>query len=288
MVARKIRQRMGGRLQVMFSGSAPLSLRLAEFYFSIGLPVYEGYGLTETSPVVSANYPGAVKLGTVGRPIAGVEVKLGEERYLNEEGFDCGREILVRGPNVTPGYYHLDEVNREAFRDGWFCTGDLGSIDEDGFLSITGRKKHLFKTSGGKYVAPEKLENLFQGHPYVSQLLVLGDNRKFISALVVPNFARLEAYAASQEIPFEDHEVLVGDPRIRSFLQGQFDVLCQSLPPHERIRQIGILPRELTMADGEISATLKIKRRVVETHFRDLIEEVYRRHAHEKTAGTRA
>jgi long-chain acyl-CoA synthetase len=157
------------------------------------LPVYEGYGLTETSPVIAINYPGHTKLGTVGLLIDGVEVKFGEENHDPEGG--AGREILVKGPNVSPAYYHMEEENRAAFADGWFHTGDLGAMDEEGYLRITGRKKNLFKTSGGKYVSPEKLENLFQSHPYVHQIVVLGAGRKFVGALVAPVFMRLEAHA---------------------------------------------------------------------------------------------
>jgi long-chain acyl-CoA synthetase len=276
LVGRKIRAALGGRMQVMFCGSAPLSQKLVEFYFAFGLPVYEGYGLTETSPVVSTNHPASLKLGTVGRPVAGVEVKLAEELVTDEEG-SVGREILVRGPNVTPGYYHLEKENEEAFKEGWFHTGDLGSIDGEGFLSITGRKKYLFKTSGGKYVSPEKLENLFQGHPYVSQVVVIGNRRRFVSALLVPNFSRLEVWAAGEGISFANREGLVSNPRVHAFLQQQVDQLTEWLPRHERIRQIAILPHEFTMDAGEVSATHKIKRRVVEERYRDLIEEVYRR-----------
>jgi long-chain acyl-CoA synthetase len=276
LVGRKIRAALGGRMQVMFCGSAPLSQKLVEFYFAFGLPVYEGYGLTETSPVVSTNHPASFKLGTVGRPVAGVEVKLAEELVTDEEG-SVGREILVRGPNVTPGYYHLEKENEEAFKGGWFHTGDLGSIDAEGFLTITGRKKYLFKTSGGKYVSPEKLENLFQGHPYVSQVVVIGNRRRFVSALLVPNFSRLELWAAGEGISFANREELVANPRVHTFLQQEVDQLTQWLPRHERIHQIAILPHEFTMDAGEVSATHKIKRRVVEEHYRDLIEEVYRR-----------
>jgi len=275
LVYSKIRSQMGGRLRLLISGAAPLSKELAEFFFAIGIPIYEGYGLTETSPVIAVNYPGAVKLGTVGRVIPGVEVKLSEE-VENSRG-RTGREILVRGPNVTPGYYRQDERNGEAFADGWFHTGDLGMIDGEGFLSITGRKKNLFKTSGGKYVSPEKLENLFQGHRYVAQLVVLGDSRKFVGALIVPNFAALEGYAREQGITFASREDLVKNVNIQAFMQQQVDQACQHLPPHERIRQIALLPKELTIASGELSATLKVKRNVVEDRYRDLIEELFSR-----------
>ncbi|HET9177089.1 MAG TPA: long-chain fatty acid--CoA ligase [Terriglobia bacterium] len=271
----KIRSQMGGRLRLLISGAAPLSKDLAEFFFSIGIPIYEGYGLTETSPVIAVNHPGAVKLGTVGRAVPGVEVRLGEETE-DSEGHS-GREILVRGPNVTPGYYHQVEPNGEAFAGGWFHTGDLGFLDPEGFLSITGRKKNLFKTSGGKYVSPEKLENLFQGHRYVAQLVVLGDARKFVGSLIVPNFTALEAYAREQGIAIAGREELVRNKRVQTFLQGQVDEACKHLPPHERIRQIALLPNELTIAAGELSATLKVKRPVVEERYRDLIEEMFSR-----------
>ena len=151
----------------------------------MGLVICEGYGLTETSPVIAVNHPGHIKVGTVGTILPDVEVKLDDAGSKNDSE---GREILVRGPNVTSGYYRLERKNQEAFADGWFRTGDLGKIDAEGYLSITGRKKNLFKTSGGKYVAPEKLENLFQGHLYISQIMIIGDRRKFVSALIVPNF----------------------------------------------------------------------------------------------------
>ena len=275
LVFRKIRGQLGGRFRMFISGAAPLGRDLAEFFFAIGIPVYEGYGLTETSPVIAVNSPRAVKLGTVGRVISGVEVKLGEE--IEDSEGRTGQEILVRGPNVTPGYYHQDERNGEAFADGWFRTGDLGRLDSDGFLVITGRKKNLFKTSGGKYVSPEKLEHLFQGHRYVAQLVVLGDARKFVGALVAPNFDALEAYAREQRIEFTTREELVANAGIRAFMQQQVDQACRHLPPHERIRQIVLLPREFTIGGGELSATLKVKRPVVEERYRNLIEEMFSR-----------
>jgi long-chain acyl-CoA synthetase len=271
----KIRSQMGGRLRLLISGAAPLSQELAEFFFSIGIPIYEGYGLTETSPVIAVNHPGAVKLGTVGQVIPGVEVRLGEE--TEDAVGHSGREILVRGPNVTPGYYLQDERNGEAFADGWFHTGDLGLLDGEGFLSITGRKKNLFKTSGGKYVSPEKLENLFQGHRYVAQLVVLGDSRKFVGSLIVPNFAALESYAREQGIDYNGREDLVKNENVHAFLQAEVDETCKHLPPHERIRQIALLQTELTIAAGELSATLKVKRPVVEERYRELIEEMFSR-----------
>lgn len=282
LVFSKVRARLGGRVKILISGAAPLSRDLAEFFFAAGLPVYEGYGLTETSPVIAVNYPGSVKLGTVGRVIPDVEIRLDGE-MVDVDG-NAGREILVRGPNVTPGYYHSEEETRFAFADGWFRTGDLGILDSDGFLSITGRKKNLMKTSGGKYVSPEKLENLFQGHPYVSQVVVLGDARKFVGALIVPNFARLEVFAREHGIEFRNRQELVTNPRIQAFMQQQVDDLARGLPPHERIRRIALLARECSIQNGELSATQKIKRRVVEEHYRGVIEEIYQRPAPKNTA----
>jgi long-chain acyl-CoA synthetase len=279
LVFSKIRGQMGGRLKLVISGAAPLSRELAEFFFAIGLPVYEGYGLTETSPVISVNWPGGFKLGTVGQVVPGVEVRLGEE-FDDVEG-KSGQEILVRGPNVMSGYYRLDDENRQAFDGGWFRTGDLGALDADGYLSITGRRKNLFKTSGGKYVSPERLENLFQGHRYVAQLTVIGEARKFVGALVVPNFPALEAYGREHGVRFESRGDLVREKMICDFMQQQMDEACQCLPPHERIRQIVLLAREFTIGAGELSATLKIKRRVVEDRYQDLIEEMFQRRAPE-------
>jgi long-chain acyl-CoA synthetase len=275
LVFSKVREQLGGRIETLISGAAPLSRDLAEFFYTIGLAVYEGYGLTETSPVIAVNYPGHVRLGTVGPILAGVEVKFGEASQDEEGG--SGREILVRGPNVSPGYYHPDSENLEAFVDGWFRTGDLGTLDADGYLAITGRSKNLFKTSGGKYVSPEKLENLFQGHSYVYQIVVLGDKRKFVGALIVPNFARLENYARSHGIFFSGREELVMLPEINSFMQQQVDEAVRWLPPHEKIRQIVLLPEAFTIDSGELSATLKVKRRVVEECYRELIDEMFSR-----------
>ncbi len=275
LVYSQVQARLGGRVNILISGAAPLARELGEFFYAMGLPVYEGYGLTETSPVISVNFPGCVKLGTVGRVIPGVEVKL-DEPEVSDDG--SGREILVRGPNVMPGYYHLEEENQRAFTDGWFHTGDLGALDEDGFLSITGRKKNLFKTAGGKFVSPEKLENLFQGHPYVAQVMVVGDRRRFVSALIVPHFSRLERYAQEQGIAFAEREGLLADRRVLDFFEQQLEELMRWLPRHEKIKQFALLGREFTIAAGELSPTQKVRRGVVEKRYARVIEELYQRH----------
>jgi long-chain acyl-CoA synthetase len=272
----KVREQLGGRIRILASGAAPLTEELAGFFYAMDLPVFEGYGLSETSPVIAINYPGHTKLGTVGKVIGGVSIEFGKEE-TDSEG-TTGQEILVRGPNISPGYYRMEEENRVAFEGGWFHTGDLGTMDGEGYLPITGRKKNLFKTSGGKYVSPEKLENLFQSHPYIHQIVILGDGRKFVGALVVPVFDRLEARARKHGLSFRSREELVTHPEIHVLVQQMIDEATRLLPPHERIRQIVLLPRELTMQEGEISATLKVKRRVVEEKFHDLIEEMFSRH----------
>jgi long-chain acyl-CoA synthetase len=273
LVHAKVREQLGGRATRLVSGAAPLSRDLAEFFHALGLPVYEGYGLTETSPVIAVNQPRRTKLGTVGHVIPGVEVKLSEEE-IDSEG-RVGREILVRGPSVSPGYHQLEELNREAFVDGWFRTGDLGALDSEGFLHITGRKKSLFKTSSGKYISPEKLENLFQGNPYVYQITVLGEGRKFVGALIVPEFARLQAYARSQGISFQNRQELVAHPEIHALIRRHVDEATRWLPSYERIRRFVLLDQEFTIASGELSATLKIKRRVVEERRQAEIEEMF-------------
>ena len=275
----KVRERFGGRLRVMICGAAPLSRELLEFFYAVGLPVYEGYGLTETSPVISVNYPGSARLGTVGKVIRGVEVKL-DDQLVDGDGM-AGREILVRGPNVMRGYYKLEGENRSAFLDGWFRTGDLGALDADGFLTITGRKKNLFKTSGGKYISPEKLENLFQQNPFVSQIFIVGEGRKFVSALVVPNFAPLEAFARTHRIEWARREDLILKPEIAALYEREIERETQCLAPHEKIRQFTLLPSEFTLEAGEISATQKIRRHIVEDHCREFIEAMYRRQAPE-------
>jgi long-chain acyl-CoA synthetase len=284
LVFRKVRAGLGGRVRLVISGAAPLSRAMAEFFYAVGLRVYEGYGLTETAPVIAVNYPGAVRLGTVGKVLPGVELKFGEE-FVDMKGH-AGREILVRGPNVMRGYHNLEQENREAFADGWFCTGDLGTTDDEGFLTITGRKRNLFKTSGGKFVSPEKLENLFQGHHYVAQIVAVGEARRFVGALVVPNFSNLGRYARENTIAFSGNEDLVRQPAVRSFLQQQVDEVMADLPSYERIHQIALLSRELTVDEGELSATHKVKRAVIEERYRDVIEEIYLRAAPATAAAT--
>ena len=265
LVFSRIRERMGGRIRFFISGGAPLAVRSAEFFYAAGVRVLEGYGLTETSPVVAVNTLERTRLGTVGPVVPGVEVRIAEDG-----------EILVRGPNVMKGYFRNEEATREVMKDGWLLTGDIGHLDEDGFLKITDRKKELLKTSGGKLVAPQPLENLLKTDRFISQAVVVGNRRQFISALVVPDFGWMESYARHKQIPFKDAAELMANPRVLNLYRRRIEAKMQGLPSYETVKKFRLLPRELSMEGGEITPTLKIKRRVVEEKYADLIESMYK------------
>ena len=261
----KIRAGVGGRMRAFSSGGAPLGPELAEFFWSVGLPVYQGYGLTETSPVVTTNTPLANKVGTVGRPIANVEVRIAEDG-----------EILVKGLCVMRGYYRKPEETREVLTtDGWFCTGDIGQIDEDGYLIITDRKKELLKTAGGKFVAPAPIENLLKTSPYVENAMVVGDKRKFVSVLIVPNFAMIEAAGRKAGQEFATPAQMAADPWVRDLLSGEIERLTASLAQYEKPKRFAVLDRDFTFANGEATYTLKLKRRVIEERYHDVIARLY-------------
>lgn len=265
LVFSKILTKTGGRIRFFVSGGAPLAKDIGEFFHAIGLIIYEGYGLTETSPVLAVNTPGHIKFGTVGRPIPGVEIKIAPDG-----------EILARGPNIMKGYYKKEAETREVFEGGWFHTGDIGHLDEDGFLVITDRKKDLIITSGGKNVAPQPIENLLKTIPYISNVVVIGDRRKFVSALVVPNFEKLEEWARSKDIAFGGREELVRDERVAVFLQAEIDRATPNLASYERIKKLRVLSRDFEIEHGEITPTLKVRRGSIEVRYRELIDEMYR------------
>ncbi len=209
LVFRKVRAGMGGKAEVFISGGAPLGRELAEWYADIGIRVHEGYGLTETSPVIAVNTPGAHKLGTVGKPLANVEVRIAEDG-----------EVLVRGPSVFTGYWNRPQETRDAFVDGWFKTGDIGALDSEGYLSITDRKKDLIKTSGGKFIAPQPIENSLKLNPLIGAAVVLGDRRKFPAVLISPHFPVLEDWARANKVVFASREELVANPRVQALYDG--------------------------------------------------------------------
>ena len=265
LVFSKVYAKTGGRVRFFLCGGAPLSKDIGEFFYAIGLTIIEGYGLTETSPVITANTFENLKFGTVGKPIPGVDVR------IDEDG-----EILTKGPNVMNGYYKKEAASREVFEGGWFHTGDIGHFDEEGFLVITDRKKDIIVTSGGKNVAPQPIEGILNLNPYISTALVIGDSRKFISALVVPDFEKLEEYAKQNNISFEDHCDLVKKEEIVRFIQEQVDRSVPNLASYEKVKKIALLDKEFEIEKGEITPTLKVKRNIVEEKYKGIIDAMYR------------
>lgn len=264
-----LRDHLGGRLRFFVSGGAPLGRDIAEFFFAVGLPIYEGYGLTETSPVIAANNPAHVRLGTVGRPIPGTEVRIAEDG-----------EILVQGPGVFRGYWGQEEQTTEIFLDGWFKTGDIGQIDADGFLAITDRKKDLIVTAGGKNVAPQVLENRFKSDKFIANVMVYGDRKPFLTALVVPNFDNIEKYAREQRIDFLNHCDLVNHPKLLQLIRERIDRHQANMPSFQRIKRFTLLSRDFSGSEGEVTPTLKVKRKVVAEHFHRVLEGMYLNHDH--------
>jgi long-chain acyl-CoA synthetase len=264
LVFAKIRQRTGGRLRFLVSGSAPLSPKIAEFFFAINLPILEGYGLTESSPGISGNRLRAPRLGSVGQPLPGVEVRIGSDG-----------EILVRGPNIMQGYYKRPEATAESLSGGWLHTGDIGELSADGYLTITDRKKDLIVTSGGKKIAPQPLENLLKSDPLVSEAVLIGEQRKFPAALLVPDFAKLEARLAAMKLRAASREELVRHPEVLRLYQEVLDRLNGSLAQFERVKRFALVPTEFTMERGELTPTMKVRRQVVEQRWRPLIDTIY-------------
>jgi long-chain acyl-CoA synthetase len=261
----KWREAMGGRIRIFVSGGAALSEEIGYIFSGAGLPIVQGYGLTETSPVITASTLEDNRIGTVGQPIRNVEVRLANDG-----------EIETRGPNVMQGYWQKTEQTREVFTDdGWFRTGDIGAIDGEGFLTITDRKKELLKTSGGKYVAPQPIEQMIKGSRFVNQVVLIGNGRKFPAALIVPDWERLESYAKLKGIAATTHEDLCRHPRIIDLFERQIASLTPDLAQYEQVKRIALLDHELTIESGELTPTLKVKRRVVDDKYRDVIDRLY-------------
>lgn len=260
----KVRAGMGGKAEEFISGGAPLGRELAEWYADIGVCIHEGYGLTETSPVIAVNNPRAHKLGTVGKPLSNVEVKIADDG-----------EVLVRGPSVFQGYWNRPEDTREAFVDGWFKTGDIGNLDSEGYLSITDRKKDLIKTSGGKFIAPQPIENSLKLNPLIGTAIVLGDRRKFPAVLISPHFPVLEDWARANKIAFASRRELVANPRVQALYEGIIEELNKNLARFERLKRVLLVPEEFSAADGTLTHTFKVRRRGIEDRYRSLIDEMY-------------
>jgi len=265
LVFSKIVEKTGGRVKFFVSGGAPLSKDVAEFFYALGITILEGYGLTETSPVLTCNTFPKLRFGTVGQAVPGVEIRIAPDS-----------EILARGPNVMMGYYKKEAETREAMADGWFHTGDIGYVDPDGFLVITDRKKDLIITAGGKNVAPQPIENLMKTNPYILNVVVVGGARKFISALVVPDFEKLEAYAKANGIAFRDRAELCAKDEIRDFMLAEVNRATPDLASYERVKKIALLDRDFELAAGEMTPTLKVKRSFVEAKYKPVIDLLYK------------
>jgi len=264
LVYKKVRAGLGGRLRLISSGGAPLSKELAEFFWAVGVPIYQGYGLTETSPIVSSNYP-LNRVGSSGKPIANVQVRVAEDG-----------EVQVKGPCIMQGYYKNPEATREVVsQDGWFSTGDLGHVDKDGYLYITDRKKDLIKTAGGKFVAPQPIENVLKTSPYILNAMVVGDKRKFIAALIVPNPTTVSARLADEGLKCSSHSELAAHPRTHVLIEEEIKRLTAHLAQYETIKRFALLPEDFTFDAGTLTFTLKLKRRVVEEKYRNVIESLY-------------
>jgi len=269
LVLAKIRERTGGRLTLLVSGSAPLAASTAEFFMAAGLPVVEGYGLTESAPVLTVNPPEAIRVGTVGKAVADVELRIADDG-----------EILARGPNIMQGYYRKPDATAATLDQGWLRTGDIGEIDPDGYLRITDRKKDLIVTSGGKKVAPQPIEGRVKRDPLVTEAVIVGEGRKFTGVLIVPDFGRLRVVlaGATHASPLPESvspEELVARDDVRVLYQQVVDRVNDDLAQYERIKKFALLPREFSADRDELTPTLKVKRKVVGRNYADVIEKMY-------------
>ena len=274
LVYKKWREAVGGRIRVFISGGAPLAPEIGYLFEAAGMTILQGYGLTETSPSISCNTEARNRIGTVGPVMDNVSVRIAEDG-----------EILVKGDTVMKGYYNRPSDNEAAFTaDGWFRTGDIGHIDEDGFLVITDRKKELIKTSGGKYVAPQRVESLIKSSRFVSQVVVVGNARKYASALIVPNFEMLRSYAELKGIRYESNDDLRLKPEIINLIERQVEKYTAELARFEKVKKIALLAHEMTIESGELTPTLKVRRTVVENKYADVINSLYEEKAQKLAA----
>jgi len=264
LVFSKVREGLGGRARVFVSGGAPLGREIATWYADIGIRIHEGYGLTETSPVIAVNNPVYHRLGSVGKPVSNVEIKIAPDG-----------ELLARGPSVFRGYWRMPEETASAFEDGWFKTGDIASLDADGFLAITDRKKDLIKTSGGKFIAPQPIENSLKANLMVGEAALLGDKRKFPAVLIVPSFAELEDWARQHGVKFSSRKELVKSPHVQSLYEGIVEELNRNLAQFEKLKKVLVIHEELSIADGTLTPSMKLRRRHLEARYRKEIDALY-------------
>jgi long-chain acyl-CoA synthetase len=260
----KVLEAMGGRVRLFISGGAPLGKELAEWYAQVGLLIHEGYGLTETSPVIAINSPRARKLGSVGQPLSNVEVCIAEDG-----------ELLVRGRSVFKGYWNMPEESAAAFEGDWFKTGDIARLDAEGFLFITDRKKDLIKTSGGKFIAPQPIENSLKANRFIAEAAILGERRHFPAVVIAPAFAALEDWATQNGISFQSRKELVADLRVQSLFEGIVAQVNHNLAQYERLKRVLVIPEELSIEDGTLTPTLKLRRRNLESRYQEQIDRLY-------------
>jgi long-chain acyl-CoA synthetase len=269
LVFSKIREGMGGKVETFISGGAPLGRELAEWYATVGIRIHEGYGLTETSPVIALNTPSNHRIGTVGKIMPNLEVRIAEDG-----------EILARGPSIFKGYWNRPEETKAAFvegevKNGWFKTGDIGNIDADGYLSVTDRKKDLIKTSGGKFIAPQPIENSLKLNALVGVPAIIGDKRKFAFVLISPNFPALETWAGENGVAFSSRAELVANAKVQSLYEGVVEEVNQNLARFEKLKRVMLVPDEFTADNGALTPTMKLKRRVIEERYHKQIDELY-------------
>ena len=264
LVYKKVRTGTGGKLRMVFSGGAPLSKELGDFFWSVGIPIYQGYGLTETSPILTSNFP-QNRSGSSGRPIPNVLIRIADDG-----------EVLAKGPCVMQGYYNGPEATREVIDDeGWFHTGDIGYLDADNYLFITDRKKDLIKTAGGKFVAPQPIENALKTSPYITNAMIVGDQRRFVVALIVPNAQTVSAKVQDQGVRFTSNQEMAANPAVRSLIEAEVKRLTTHVGQWETIKRFALLPEDFTFDNGSLTFTLKLKRRVVEQNYREVIDKLY-------------
>jgi long-chain acyl-CoA synthetase len=264
LVFSKIRDGLGGRAETFISGGAPLGRDLAEWYADAGIRIHEGYGLTETSPVIAVNTPANHRIGTVGKILPNLEVSIAEDG-----------EILVRGPSVFKGYWNRPEETENAFVNGWFKTGDIGNIDADGYLSVTDRKKDLIKTSGGKFIAPQPIENSLKLNAFIGTAAIVGEKRKFPAVIISPNFPLLEDWARSSGILFSSRTELIADPKVQALYEGFVEEINQNLARFEKLKRVLLVPDEFSIANGALTPTMKLRRRVIDDRYRHQIDDLY-------------
>ena len=265
LVFEKIKQAVGGRLNFAVSGGAPLSKELGDFFFALGIKIIEGYGLSETSPVLTANPPDKIKFGTVGKPVRGCELKIANDG-----------EILARGPMIMKGYYKKPEATKEVIdENGWFHTGDIGFVDSEGYLHITDRKKDIIVTAGGKNIAPQPIENRLKMSKYIEEVVIIGDRKPYCVALIVPSFEVLEDMAKKEAIPYSSKEALLENSRIKAVIDGAVAEVNRGLARYETIKKFALIPAIFTQETGELTPTLKVKRWAVEKKYKDIVEQLY-------------